>query len=267
MKESDVRQIAHEALAEHERHFHTATECGAPSPKLEHYDGEPCTFTVWELSYHNGKGLRFEYTGEYRDPGMVNKHEWHTFEAGYPENSIPDVITFGWNHRPAWILRAVPKGEPEEGRTWHWDGERWIEEAFLYNKHLSPSVQEKLKSQWQPGDWAWCTSHSDIVEPKWESQPCKINSGLHGHFYNVTMLNGLTILLHKDALRPLTDSDWVVENAGVRVRAQYDKNNTLHIRNITTCHTWCYDKSDINFGLKICSDNHIPVMPYDYKGK
>ena len=86
--------------------------------KPEHYDGEPCKLPVAMLSSDSHtKNLRFEYTGEFRRPGIT---EWfhnsaNHIECEFPKGDKSDIKA----HR--WILRAVP-----------------------------------IEPQWRPGDWAWC---------------------------------------------------------------------------------------------------------------
>lgn len=68
----------------------------------EHYNGEPCNLSVWDLSYKKlPEGRRLVYTGEYK---VRQTKEW----AEFTDKDDTPVASYGTNTTPQWILREEP---------------------------------------------------------------------------------------------------------------------------------------------------------------
>ncbi len=189
------------------------------------------------------------------------------------------------------VKQAIPI-EPKVGETWHWDGigeegemysprdvvifrvdpgTAWsfciksISGHFLENtsrEHLSPI---EPFPQWKPGDWAF-------FEGEKSRFICKILHNLRKDGMHVTTLNGMTFTVDSNHFRPLTDSDWVGEIAGVKVRALCNEEEGVDIHRLCNDGVWrmfleTYSLSDIAIARKICADNRVPIMPFGYKEK
>jgi hypothetical protein len=175
------------------------------------------------------KGLRFEYTGEYRTV-PASKQEWHVAESTYTHGT---VITFGWDsaQRSVWILRVVPKWEPKVGETCWWDG------VGAGGGYRTPGnvtiIEDDHKTEFN-------------IKVRYNDNFCYWTS--------------------RENLSPIEPDKWVVYVPGVgKVSESEGKQGFVRLDFPAGIWQRFYEENTIAVIRKFCADNHIPIKPFDDK--
>jgi hypothetical protein len=200
----------------------------ADEQKPEHYDGEPCNLPIAPLLGIDARGVKFEYTGEYRVP--KDSSEWfrntaNHIQFGFPSRIKSDTTCYRW------ILRAVP-----------------------------------VEPQWKPGDYAYSIKNKAIVQIQkaaWGAthigfapiHECKDANG------TIWKSSQIRVREAERKLRPLQDADWTREIAGVKVRAYEGTNGGGVLRTSGYVSPIVFAHDELPVMRELCAAKNIPIMP------